>query len=49
MNNPLVLVIVPNFNHARFLDERLQSIFNQTYQNFELIIRDDKSSDNIKL
>ena len=46
MNNPLVSVIIPNYNHARFLDERIQSILNQTYQNFELIILDDKSTDN---
>lgn len=42
----MVSVIVPNYNHARFLDERLQSILNQTYQNFELIILDDCSTDN---
>lgn len=46
MNNPLVSVIIPNFNHARFLDERIQSVLNQTYQNYEIIILDDKSSDN---
>jgi len=43
---PLVSVIIPNYNHARFLDERILSILNQTYQNFELIILDDKSTDN---
>lgn len=46
MNTPLVSVIIPNYNHARFLDERLQSVLNQTYQNFEVIILDDKSTDN---
>ena len=46
MVNPLVSVIVPNFNHARYLDQRIQSVLNQTYQNIELIILDDKSSDN---
>lgn len=46
MNNPLVSVIIPNYNHAKFLDERIQSILNQTYQNFEVIILDDKSTDN---
>ena len=46
MESPLVSVIIPNYNHARFLDERIQSILNQTYQNFEVIILDDISSDN---
>jgi len=41
----LVSVIVPNYNHAKYLDQRIQSILNQTYQNFELIILDDKSPD----
>lgn len=42
----LVSVIVPNYNHARFLERRLQSILNQTYRNFEIIILDDHSTDN---
>ena len=46
MNNPFVSVIIPNYNHARFLDERIHSVLNQTYQQFEMIILDDKSSDN---
>ena len=43
--NPLVTVIVPNFNHARYLKERLESIYSQTYENFEVILLDDLSSD----
>lgn len=37
MNNPLVSIIIPNYNHSLFWDERIQSVLNQTYQNFELI------------
>ena len=46
MIDPFVSVIIPNYNHAKYLDERIQSILKQTYQNFELIILDDKSTDN---
>jgi glycosyltransferase involved in cell wall biosynthesis len=42
---PKVSIIVPNYNHARFLKQRLDSIFNQTYQDFEVILLDDCSSD----
>ena len=45
MKDPLITVILPNYNHAAFLEERLQSILNQTYSNFELIILDDASID----
>ena len=44
--NELVSIIVPNYNHFLFLEKRLDSIFNQTYQNFEVILLDDASSDN---
>lgn len=46
MDHPLVSVIIPNYNHARFLKERIESVFNQTYKNFEIIILDDMSTDN---
>ena len=43
-----VSVIVPNYNHAPYLRQRFDSIFNQTFQNFEVIILDDCSTDNSK-
>jgi len=45
MNTPTVSVIVPNYNHARFLRQRLDTILAQTYQDFELILLDDCSTD----
>lgn len=42
---PRVSVIVPSYNHARFLPERFASILAQTFQDFELIVLDDASTD----
>ncbi len=46
MNHPFISVIIPNYNHAEFLFQRINSVLNQTYKNFEIIILDDKSTDN---
>jgi glycosyltransferase involved in cell wall biosynthesis len=48
-NNPLVSIIVPNYNHAAFLEKRLQSILQQSMQNFEVICLDDASTDESRM
>lgn len=40
-----VSVIMPNFNHAPYLKERLDSILSQDYPNMEIILLDDASTD----
>ena len=39
-------VLIANYNNERFLKQCLNSIFNQTYKNIEVIVFDDGSSDN---
>ena len=43
---PKVTVIVPNYNHANFLSQRLVSVQQQTFTDYEVILLDDKSTDN---
>ena len=43
---PLVSVVIPTYNHARYLGRALQSVLNQTYTNWEMIIIDNHSTDN---
>ena len=43
---PKVSIILPNYNHGKFLAQRLTSIFSQTLKDFELIFLDDASTDN---
>ena len=42
---PTISVCMPSYNHARFLPEALDSIMGQTFQDFELIVVDDGSTD----
>jgi glycosyltransferase involved in cell wall biosynthesis len=47
MNDKLISIIIPIYNDATFLSDTLDSIFSQTYENFEVILVDDASSDDL--
>ncbi|WP_407305258.1 glycosyltransferase family 2 protein [Acinetobacter sp.] len=45
MTMPLVSVIIPCYNHEKFVQDSIRSVINQSYENIELIIIDDGSKD----
>jgi glycosyltransferase involved in cell wall biosynthesis len=45
---PVVSVIIPTYNRTHLVGRAIQSVLNQTYQDFELIVVDDASKDNTK-
>ena len=45
VNNSLVSVILPTYNRSEYLGRAIESVLNQNYNNFELIIIDDSSTD----
>ncbi|GAB1545542.1 hypothetical protein NUACC21_82180 [Scytonema sp. NUACC21] len=44
--NPLVSVLIANYNYERYIEETLESTLSQTYPHFEVIVCDDGSKDN---
>jgi glycosyltransferase involved in cell wall biosynthesis len=45
-NNPVVSVYISSYNHARYLPQTIDSVLSQSFQDFELLILDDGSTDN---
>lgn len=45
MRKPLVSILIPNYNYGKYLEECLESVLAQTYDNFEVIISDNQSTD----
>ena len=44
--NPIISIIMPNYNGEKYIQQTIDSILNQTFQDFEFIIIDDCSTDN---
>lgn len=44
-NIPIISIIIPTYNHAKFIKKALQSVINQTFENWEAIVIDNYSTD----
>lgn len=46
-NKEIISVIMPTYNSERYISEAVESVRNQSYTNWELVIVDDGSADNV--
>ena len=49
MDKKLVSVIIPTYNRAYCIEKAIRSVLNQTYQDIEVIVIDDHSSDDTEM
>jgi len=48
MQSPLITIYITNYNYGKYIKQAIDSVLNQTFQDFELLIIDDGSTDNSK-
>ena len=48
MSQPLVSIVIPSYNHEKYITQCLESALNQTWQNIEILVVDDGSTDNTR-
>jgi len=46
LNDPFFSICIPNYNYGRFIGATIESVLSQTYQNFEIVVVDNASTDN---
>ena len=46
---PLISVIIPTFNRAKYFQQALESVLSQTYRNFEIVVSDDGTNDDTEI